>query len=202
MDEGSVSQTTTEDEAPEEVWEGQQAMGDRLVAEAQGHSPVVVAPLDDRVLLYPVVPDEERSVDIHVVRLGGQDLPDMAVICGVGWRVNREAVEELRSLLKQPKLNRLDAAIKTAIEGADLLSVGDIVVFNKFSGMDVQGSNFVVCSRLDVLGKLFNFPVRLRRAQERWDAVQDARRAGVVEDAMPELVSAKGGPIKADARRK
>lgn len=192
------------EQAPEqEEWEGQEAMGARLVAEAQGITPVVAAPIDDRVLLFPVVPDEDRPVDIHIVRHGGQDLPEMGVICGVGWKVNKEAVEELRILedrQRRGKLSALERAMKAAIEQSDVLGVGDIVAFNKFSGMDVQGSNYVVCSRLDVLTKTLRLPVRLRTPQERWDRVQEDRRQAVADEGKPSLVAPSGESIEVVGR--
>lgn len=148
-------------ENTEQEWEGQEAMGERLVAEARRHSPVQAVPLDDRVMIFPVVPDEEKPVDIHVVRLQGQDLPDMGVVVGVGWEVNRRALEEMQETAS--------SELQEAIEKSAFLGVGDIVAVNKFSGMDVQGTNFVLLHRQDVLGKVFNLPVRLRVEQDRWD---------------------------------
>ena len=167
-------------------WEGQEVMGERLVREALGDSGVVFLPSDDRLMVFPVIADETRPVDLTVIQMGGQDLPEIGVVVEVGWLVNEKAVAEMASLQAKAKgkkstdtrlaLLRIDAIQRFQFYGA-----GDIVAINKFSGMDVPGTNFLLCSRRDVLGKLLNFPVVLRSEQGRWDQIQEAHAADVAE---------------------
>ena len=150
-------------------------MGRQLVEEALGDSPVRFAPMDDRVMIFPVMPDEERPVDIHVVQLGGQDLPEMGVVCSVGWKVNESVLSDLETLDSEIRYAETDFDTtekrirREALMATEFLGQGEIVCVNKFSGMDVPGTNFILVSRQDVLGKLHNFPVRLRKEQDRWD---------------------------------
>lgn len=170
-------------------WLGDKEQGERLVAEAKGDSPVVFQPADERVMIFPVVPDETKPVDITVLQLGGQDLPEMGVICGVGFDVNAAGLAMIYELECGGPVHGGDisgtATGKMTIEAilaAKLYSVGDIVCINKFSGMDVPGTNFLLCSRRDILGKLLNFPVKLRTDQARWDALEEAKAAHEGED--------------------
>jgi len=175
MSEESVS------EGVEQGWADTQAMGDALAAEALGDTPVVVAPMDDRVMIFPVVPDETRPVDLTIVQMGGQDLPDIGVVISVGWKVNAAVVEQLRKLDGKKSLTALDSAMRQGLLDNEFVGKGDIVCVNKFSGMDVPGTNFIVLSRQDVLCKLHNFPVRLRKDQDRWDQVEEQRQAHQAE---------------------
>lgn len=179
MDEESVSQKSE--------WEGQEAMGERLVREALASSPVEFLPLGDRVMIFPVVPDEERPVDIHVVQLKAADLPDMGVVCSVGWAVNEGVIMRL------DQETRVEVA--EMLQRAEFIALGDIVAVNKFSGMDVPGTVFQLLSRQDVLGKVFNFPVRLRKNQDRWDQVEEKRAEDAAARQLPRIATPQGGIV-------
>lgn len=179
------------------VSENQQEMGERLVLEAVGESGVEFLPMDDRVMIYPVVPDERRPVDIYTVQLGSAELPELGVVVSVGWKVNAEVIERIRQIEGKKTPSELDFHMKQVLEEVEFVGKGDIVAVNKFSGMDIPGTNFIVLSRQDVLGKLRGFPVRLRRDQDRWDQLEQRRaeHAGeVAADAIvtpvPEIVRA------------
>ncbi len=183
-------ETVVEQEQAESVpWEGQEAMGDRLVAQALGNSGVIFLPSDDRLMVFPVLADETRPVDLTVIQMGGQDLPEIGVVVEVGWLVNEAAVKEMASLQakaagKRSADTQLALARINAIQRYQFYGAGDIVAINKFSGMDVPGTNFLLCSRRDVLGKLLNFPVVLRTDQQRWDEVERARAADDADQAL------------------
>lgn len=166
-------------------WEGQEAMGARLVEEAKRRSPVEAVPLDDRVMIFPVVPDEERPADLHVVNLSGADLPDMGVVIAVGWEVNRRVLEQAESASEE---------MQQAMLASAFLGVGDVVMVNKFSGMDVAGTNFVLLHRQSVLGKLRNLPVRLRVEQDRWDQ-RELERQDREEEAARDALALPGAKI-------
>lgn len=166
---------SSEPDSQRETWEGQQAMGERLVSEAIGDTPVAFFPGHDRVVVYPVVPDEKRPVDLTIVQLGGQDLPDIGVIVAVSWDVNAQLLEEAAELDRKIAAGELDASVKEWFFNSKAYRPGDIVVVNKFSGMDVPGTNFIMCSIKDVGGKLLNFPVRLRRSADVEQAVREAQ---------------------------
>jgi len=153
---------TDANEGMEKPW-SQEEMGTELVAEAIGQSPVRISPRDSLIAIYPVVPDEKRPVDLTVLKYGA-DLPDMGVIVAVGWLVNQEIVKHAEA---SPEL--ADMMMRTQFYG-----VGDIVAVNRFSGMDLPGTNMILVDRQDLLTKMFNFPVRLRQQQERWDQVAQA----------------------------
>lgn len=182
-----TDETVVEQDQTESVpWEGQQAMGNRLVRQALGNSGVIFLPSDDRLMIFPVIADEQRPVDIYLVQMGGQDLPEIGVVVEVGWLVNEKAVAEMASLQakatrKKSVDTRLALARIEAIQRFQFYGAGDIVAINKFSGMDVPGTNFLLCSRRDVLGKLLNFPVVLKSEQVQWDRVQEAHAADVAE---------------------
>ncbi len=94
-----TDETVVEQDQTESVpWEGQQAMGNRLVRQALGNSGVLFLPSDDRLMIFPVIADEKRPVDIYLVQMGGQDLPEIGVVVEVGWLVNEKAVAEMASL--------------------------------------------------------------------------------------------------------
>ena len=181
----------------EQGWEGTKAMGEQLVAEALGGSVVTVAPMDDRVMIFPVVADETRPVDLTIVQLGNQDLPDIGVVISVGWKVNAEVIDQLRKLEGKKNPSALDAAMKQGLIDNEFVGQGDIVCVNKFSGMDVPGTNFIVLSRQDVLCKLHDFPVRLREEQDRWDQVEEKRLAHEGEVAAQSIQRAPSTIISA-----
>ena len=189
-----------EQEETESVpWEGQQAMGNRLVAQALGNSGVIFLPSDDRLMIFPVLADETRPVDLTVIQMGGQDLPEIGVVVEVGWLVNEAAVKEMASLQakagrKKSADTQLAIARINAIQRFQFYGAGDIVAINKFSGMDVPGTNFLLCSRRDVLGKLLNFPVVLRSEQMRWDKIHERQAADVdeAEVATPKIIPQSG----------
>jgi len=165
----------------ERAWEGQIAMGQRLVEEAVAGTPVRTIPLGDRVCLRQVVPDEERPVDITVVRLGRPELPDMAVVVSVGYQVNAEVLNEIRRIDGRKNKGPADRALIQTLESAEFIGIGDVVTVNKFSGMDIPGTQFFVAARQDILSKVMGLPVRLVQPDERWDRVPDEP----VEVALP-----------------
>lgn len=174
-------------------------MGDRLVMEATSGSPVQFDPSGPRMLIFPVVPDEERPVDIHVVKQS-RELPDMGVICAVGWEVNEGALGawmHYRDRAADPdeseEARDTASVMADAIQASGIYSVGDIVAFNRFSGMAVPGTTFVVLDRRDLLGRVRRLPVRLRRPQERWDQVQEQRRERDTEPRVATPSSIIGG---------
>ena len=190
---------TDETVVEKQEWEGQEAMGDRLVAQALGNSGVCFLPSDERLMIFPVIADETRPVDLTVIQMGGQDLPEIGVVIEVGWLVNEKAVAEMASLQakaagKKSADTQLALARINAIQRFQFYGAGDIVAINKFSGMDVPGTNFLLCSRRDVLGKLLNFPVVLRSEQMRWDKLQERQAADVdeAEVATPKIIQQSG----------
>lgn len=146
-------------------------MSIELVEAAIGHSPVRLVPNDDFVMIHPVVPDEEKPVDLTVVKMGGVDLPDMGVIVAVGWKVNFGAPFDRWAEISEAEG---PVAGKAFVEQA-FYEVGDVVCVNRFSGLDVPGTNMVLLARADILGKLENFPVRLKVPEDVAQKVREAR---------------------------
>lgn len=165
-------------------------MGDRLVREATKQSPVTFIPLGGKCMVFPVEPDEERPVDIHIVKQG-QELPDMGVVCAVSFDLNDEAVRRA-----QEAEDRGEADMAMAILRAKAIQVGDIVAMNKFSGMDVPGTSFTVIDHRDLLGKVFGLPVRLRTGQQRWDDVQKRREDHEARERAEALAVPSGQILK------
>lgn len=143
----------------------QQELQKKLLDEIDEKTKALCFPMNERVIVYPVVLDEDKSV------LGislGKELAEMGIVRHVSYGANREQLEQIRSIEEKmqdvaggPYLASLQAHID-AIQETGIIEVGDIVALNKFSGLDVPGTQFIAMHREDIIAKLVGVPVRLK----------------------------------------
>lgn len=181
----------------------QQELEERLLGQIEEKTEVLTPPLNERVVIYPVVPDIDREIYVFT---SGKELAEMGVVWQVSYSANREQMELLRSLEReraQAHSNKSHKHAKTvgqqieAIRRTGIIERGDIVAVNKFSGMDIPETNFIAIHRNDVLTKVIGLPVRLKRESDRPDDTKKNELRAQAEQAEGDesgIIGAKSVP--------
>lgn len=148
-------------------------MVETLMAEIRERTSVLAFPLNERIVIYPVVLDEDHS-GLWLARYG-KELADMGLVFYVSYGANREQLELLRDLENRkgqarssPERRMLREQIQ-AIQDTSLIEVGDVVGVNQYAGLDVPGTHFIAIHREDVVVKIRGMPVRLWAESDRPD---------------------------------
>ena len=173
-----------------------------LAKEAEGGIPFECIPLGEKIIIFPLVPDDTDSKLIANVDQSSENLPELGVVVWVSYAAMQDVYEELADM--EARIHGLKGRDKTVAQELftmakehKLIERGDVLVLNRFSGMAIPGSLLLAYEPADLVTKLKRYPVRLKRTDERYDdawanigrAVEPAKDVGI---NLPERIVVAG----------
>ncbi len=165
-----------------------------LARQAEADISFNAIPLGRKIIIYPLVPDDSESKLVQTVDVSRENLPELGVVVWVSYEAMQDVYSELADL--EGQIERAKGRAKTRLQGLfgmierhKLIQRGDVLVLNRFSGMAVPGSLLLAYEPADLVCKLEDYPVRLKRTDERYDDAWAAIGEAVNPDRRVDIVA-------------